>query len=77
MMKAISTTLILSALGVALLGASASAQMPQRQSLDQQIPYGENPARDDVVLNGRVVGRDPDRQIRSQLSREWDSLQAE
>jgi hypothetical protein len=62
-MKSLNTKLLLSALGIALLVGPAVAQRLPDQSI--------------VVVNGKVVGADPDSQIRTQLSREWDSLHGE
>jgi hypothetical protein len=62
-MKSLNTKLLLSALGIALLVGPAVAQRLPDQSK--------------VVVNGKVVGADPDAQIRSQLLREWDSLHGE
>ena len=63
-MKSLSTKLVLSALGFALLAGPAVAQQPSadQYSVDQY----------NVVVRGHIVGADPDAQIRSQLSREWD-----
>jgi hypothetical protein len=57
-MTSLHTKLVLSALGVALLSSSAVAR---------QLPDPSN-----VVVNGQIVGADPDAQIRTQLLREWD-----
>jgi hypothetical protein len=57
-MKSLNTKLVLSALALALLASAASAQ---------RLP---DPSK--VIVNGQVVGADPDPQIRSQLNREWD-----
>jgi hypothetical protein len=57
-MKSLNTKLLLSALGIALLAGPAVAQRLPDQSK--------------VVVNGKVVGADPDAQIRTQLLREWD-----
>jgi hypothetical protein len=62
-MKSLSTKLVLSALGFALLSGSALAQKPA-----DQYPVDQTK----VVVRGQVVGADPDAQIRSQLTREWD-----
>jgi hypothetical protein len=62
-MKSLSTKLVLSALGLALLSGTALAQKPADQ-------YPANQSK--VVVRGQIVGADPDAQIRSQLSREWD-----
>lgn len=57
-MKSLNTKLVLSALGIALLAGPAIAQRLPDQSK--------------VIVNGKVVGADPDAQIRTQLMREWD-----
>jgi hypothetical protein len=62
-MKSLSTKLVMSALSVALLAAPAFAQRPA-----EQYPLD----RYNVVVRGQIVGADPDAQIRTQLSREWD-----
>jgi hypothetical protein len=62
-MKSLSTKLVLSALGLALLAGPAVAQQPADQYPVDQYK---------VVVRGHIVGADPDAQIRSQLSREWD-----
>jgi len=62
--------LILSALGVALLTtpAAAAPQSPQA--------YGPAAA-NSVVVDGVVIGADPDARIRGALKREWDSRYGE
>ena len=67
-MKSLSTKLVLSALGVALLAGPAVAQQPADQYPADQYK---------VIVRGQVVGADPDAQIRTQLSREWDSRYGE
>ena len=62
-MKSLSTKLFLSALGFALLAGPALAQKPADQYPIDQYK---------VVVRGQIVGADPDAQIRTQLSREWD-----
>jgi hypothetical protein len=57
-MKSLNTKLVLSALGIALLAGPAVAQ--------------RLPVQSKVIVNGQVVGADPDSQIRAQLTREWD-----
>jgi hypothetical protein len=57
-MTSLHTKLVLSALGIALLSGPAVAR---------QLPDQSN-----VVVNGQIVGADPDAQIRTQLLREWD-----
>lgn len=66
-MKSLSKKLVLSALGFALLAGPAVAQQPNPYLADQYLPDQYN-----VVVRGHIVGADPDAQIRSQLSREWD-----
>jgi hypothetical protein len=63
MMKSLSAKLVLTALGVALLAGPALAQKPA-----DQYPVDQHK----VVVRGQIVGADPDAQIRTQLSREWD-----
>lgn len=72
-MKSLNTTLVLSALGVALLAGPAVAQRQSDQSTNSAAPISS----DTVMVRGQVVGADPDPQIRSQLYREWDSLHGE
>ncbi len=62
-MKSLSTKLVLSALGFALLAGPAVAQQPADQYRADQYK---------VVVRGQIVGADPDAQIRTQLRREWD-----
>jgi len=62
-MKSLHTKLILSALGFALLAGPAAAQQPADQYPVDQYK---------VIVRGQIVGADPDAQIRTQLSREWD-----
>ena len=62
-MKSLSTKLVLSVLGFALLAGPAVAQQPA-----DQYPIDQTK----VVVRGQVVGADPDARIRTQLSREWD-----
>jgi hypothetical protein len=62
-MKSLRTKLVLSALGFALLAGPAVAQQPADQYLPDQYK---------VIVRGHIVGADPDAQIRSQLTREWD-----
>lgn len=62
-MKSLTTKLVMSALGVALLAGPALAQRPA-----DQYPVDQY----NVVVRGQIVGADPDAQIRTQLSREWD-----
>jgi hypothetical protein len=62
--------LILSALGAALLATPALAAPQSAQA------YGPAAA-NSVVVEGVVIGADPDLQIRSALVREWGSLHGE
>jgi len=62
-MKSLNTKLVLSALGFALLAGPAVAQQPADQYPADQYK---------VIVRGQIVGADPDAQIRTQLSREWD-----
>jgi hypothetical protein len=62
-MTSLNTKLVLSALGIALLSGPAVAQHMPNQSK--------------VIVNGQIVGADPDAQIRTQLLREWDSRYGE
>jgi len=71
-MKSLSTKLVLSALGFALLAGPAVAQQPDQYIADQYLADQYK-----VVVRGHIVGADPDAQIRSQLSREWDSRYGE
>ncbi|HMG80575.1 MAG TPA: hypothetical protein VK591_17970 [Xanthobacteraceae bacterium] len=57
-MTSLHTKLLLSVLSVALLSSPAVAQQPADQYK--------------VIVRGQIVGADPDAQIRTQLSREWD-----
>ena len=57
-MTSVHTKLVLSALVIALLSGPAVARQLPNQS--------------EVIVNGQVVGADPDAQIRTQLLREWD-----
>jgi hypothetical protein len=62
-MKSLNTKLLLTALGIALLASPAAAQRPSHQST--------------VVVNGQVIGADPDPRIQFELLRDWDSLRSE
>jgi hypothetical protein len=73
-MKSLNTTLVLSALGIALLAGPAVAQRLPDQSANSEAQISSDTY---VVVRGQVVGADPDAQIRSQLYREWDSLHGE
>jgi len=73
-MKSLNMTLILSALGIALLAGPAVAQRQPDQSTNSAAPISSGNV---VMVRGQVAGADPDVQIRSQLYREWDSLHGE
>ncbi len=64
-----SAKLIVSALAVVLLATPSFAQKPSSKSPGQSTAY--------VVVDGTVVGADPDVRIRSALEREWYSLHGE
>jgi hypothetical protein len=68
-MKTLHTTLVLSAL-VAMLAMPASAQNPPRPALHQVTVQFQVPSGDDVIVDGRYRGADPDPRIRSELARE-------
>lgn len=74
-MTSLNTKLVFSALGIALLATPAIAQDTHRQPLNQKTIGGS--ASNDVVVHDRVIGRDPDLGIRSEISREFDSLHGE
>jgi hypothetical protein len=57
-MTSLHAKLVLSAVSIALLSGPAVA-------LQSSAPSN-------VVVNGQIVGADPDAQIRTQLLREWD-----
>ncbi|MGD0150469.1 MAG: hypothetical protein ABSB77_17980 [Xanthobacteraceae bacterium] len=76
-MKSLSTKLVLSALGLALLAGPAVAQRPNPYLADQYLPDQYLADQYKVIVRGHIVGADPDAQIRSQLSREWDSRYGE
>jgi hypothetical protein len=76
-MRSLNTTLIFSALGVALLATPAIAGNTHPQPQGQRTTLIDDSASNDVVVHDRVVGRDPDLRIRSELSRDADSLYGE
>ena len=76
-MRSLNTKLIFSALGIVLFAAPASAGYPHRQPTDRQTAQFDALASNDVVVHDRVVGRDPDLRIRSELLRDADSLRGE
>ena len=72
-MKSLSTKLVLSALGFALLAGPAVAQQPADQYMaDQYLADQYLADQYNVIVRGQIVGADPDAQIRTQLGREWD-----
>jgi hypothetical protein len=76
-MRLLNTTLVFSVLAVSLLTAPAFAGYVHRQPLDQQVAQSEEASSNAVIVHGRVVGQDPDPKIRSEISREADSLHGE
>jgi hypothetical protein len=76
-MTSLNTKLVFSALSVALLATPAIAGDTHRQPLSQKTTPIGGAASNDVVVHDRVVGRDPDPGIRSEISRESDSLHGE
>ena len=76
-MKTLNTKLALAALAVAMLATPAFAAKPSRQLSLQPMPEFQGLSSNDVVVDGRVIGADPDPQIRSQLLRESESLQGD
>jgi hypothetical protein len=74
-MKSRNPKLALSALALALLATPAMAQKLQRQS--SQTTEFQGPAIDEVVVDGRIVGSDPDLRIRSELLRDYSSLEGD
>ena len=76
-MRLLNTTLIFSVLTVSLLAAPAFAGYVHQQLSDQQIAQSEAAPSNAVIVHGRVVGQDPDPKIRSEISRDEDSLHGE
>jgi hypothetical protein len=76
-MTSLNTKLVFSALGIALLATPAVAEDTHRQPLSQKAMRIGSSASNDVVAHDRVIGRDPDLGIRSEISREFDSLHGE
>jgi hypothetical protein len=76
-MTSLNTKLVFSALGIALFATPAIAGDTHRQPLSQKTTPIGGSASNDVVVHDRVVGRDPDPSIRSEISRESDSLHGE
>ena len=76
-MTSLRTKLVFSALGIALFATPAIAGDTHRQPLSQMTMYSAGVASNDVVVRNFVIGRDPDLGIRSEISREFDSLHGE
>jgi hypothetical protein len=76
-MRLLNTKLVFSVLAVTLLTAPAFAGYVPRQPSDQQVAHSETAPGNDVIVRGRVVGRDPDPRIRSEILRDEDSLHGE
>lgn len=77
-MTSLNTKLVFSALLASrcsqpLLSPGGTYREPLSQKTTQSNDFTNN----DVVLHDRVVGRDPDLKIRSEISREADSLYGE
>jgi hypothetical protein len=72
-MTSVNSKLILSALGVALLATPALAA--PNEEYGSALLY--TPPETIVVVEGAVVGADPDGRIRGALAREWESLRGE
>ena len=76
-MTSLNTKSVFSALGIALFATPAIAGNTHRQPLSQKTTPIGGFAGNDVIVHDRVVGRDPDPNIRSEISRESDSLHGE
>jgi hypothetical protein len=76
-MRLLKAKLVFSVLAVSLLAAPAFAGYVQRQLSDQQVAQSEAAPSNAVIVHGRVVGQDPDPKIRSEISRDEDSLHGE
>jgi hypothetical protein len=76
-MRLFNTKLVFSVLAVSSLAAPAFAGYVQRQLSDQQVAQSEAAPSNAVIVHGRVVGQDPDPRIRSEISRDEDSLHGE
>jgi hypothetical protein len=68
-MKLINTKLVLSAVGIAMLATPALAQRPVHQASQQQSQLQASTA-NDVIVDGRLVGADPDANVRLELRRD-------
>jgi hypothetical protein len=71
-MRSLNTKLALSALGVALLATPSFADNLYRQPSDQTKQF-QGRSIDEVVVDGQVIGADPDPRIRGELSRDYGS----
>jgi hypothetical protein len=70
-MKSLNTKLVLSALGVALLATPALAQRPEHQASQHQAQTQlQAPPANEVIVDGRAVGADPDANVRLELRRD-------
>jgi hypothetical protein len=76
-MRLLNTQLVFSVLTVSLLAAPAFAGYVHRQPLDKQVTQSKDAPSNAVIVHGRVVGQDPDPRIRSEISRDEDSLHGE
>jgi hypothetical protein len=68
-MKLINTKLVLSAVGIAMLATPALAQRPERQASQHRTQLQE-PAANEVIVDGRYIGTDPDANVRLELRRD-------
>ena len=60
-----------------MLATPAFAEKPNRHLSPQPATEFQGLPSTDVIVDGRVIGADPDPQIRSQLLRESESLQGD
>jgi hypothetical protein len=74
MMRVLKTKLCLSTVAVMLLAAPAFASNAHRS--DQSIQL-QTSLIDEVVLDGRVIGSDPDPRIRGELLRGYSSREGD
>ena len=75
-MRSLNTKLVLSALGVVLLAMPSLAQSSNRQPPDHTA-RSQTASMNEVVLDGRVIGADPDPHIRGELLRDYGSNEAD
>jgi len=73
-MKSLNTKSVLTALVIVLLATPAFSQGAHRHS---QATSFQTSSIDQVVLDGRVIGSDPDPRIRSELLRGYSSLEGD